>query len=316
MRAEDRHRLKTNELAQKLSELPEYLRKHSKIISIGVVSAVAICVVGGFWWSARKKAYGRQNDELQGLLPQITQVQNDAVQTAQDPEAQSEVNPQHKIATILGTLDNLSSEAKGTPVGMMALLQQADLKRSELYYSDRLLSDQEQENICRAAENLYNQILSRYPNYAQAVGMAKLGLALVAEDRGAWDMAKKTYEKIIAETDGKLAGTTFPLLAQRRLQMIDEIAVSIEFPYIEPEPEEQKEPEQTEADKLLFGSGKKIEPIRIEIPAAPVPKTKKDDTPVGPEPEDTEAEKAAAEPSTAPAPEPAKTTETDEKKEK
>lgn len=313
MRAEDRHRLKTNELAQKLSELPEYLGKHSKTISIVLATAVVVCVVGYFWRSAQNKAYLRQNEAFQELFPQIAQAQNNAATAAQDPKAQSETNS-YTIDAILGTLANVSAKTQGTPLGMMALLQQADLKRSELYYSNRLLSDEERENICRTAESLYNQILSQYPNYPQALGTAKLGLALVAEDRGDWEKAKAVYEDILAETDGKLAGTSFPLLAQKQLRRIDEIAISIEFPDIEPEPEEQKEPAQTAADKILFGGDNKIKPIKIEIPPAPVPRKEKEDTPIGPAPEDAKT-KNDAESSEASAPQPDKTTETDEKKE-
>jgi len=311
MRADERHRLKTNELAQKLSELPEYLRRHSKIISIGVVAVVVVCVVGGFWWSARKKTQSQRNEELQGLFPQIVQVQYSAARAAQDSKTQSETT--YNISSLLGALGNLSSEAQGTPIGMMALMQQADLKRSELYYSHRLLSDQDRENICRASESLYNQILSEYPNHALAVGMAKLGLALVAEDRGDWEKAKKTYEEILVGKDGKLAGTTFPLLAQRRLRLIDEIAISIEFPYIEPVPET---PEITAADKETVDPLKGIEPIKIELPKAPVPQVKTYDKPIGPVMEEAETEKK---PENSKQPEPKSAGETpadkDEKKE-
>ncbi len=302
MRAEERHRLKTNELAQKLSELPEYLRKHIKLISVGVVAVVVICIVGGFWWSARKKSYSRRNEELQGLFPQIVQIQYNAARAAQDPKAQSEAT--YNISSLLGALGNLSSEAQGTPIGMMALLQQADLKRSELYYTHRLLLDQEKEQICRASEKLYQQILSEYGDHAQAVGTAQLGLALVAEDRGDWEKAKKKYEEILAEKDGKLTGTTFPLLAQRRLRMINEdrnnddvadITVSIEFPYIEPVPEPE-EPEITAADKEKVDPLKSIEPIKFELPKAPVPQVKIDDKLIGPVMEEAETEKTPEDP--------------------
>ena len=295
MRAEERHRLKTNELAQKLSELQEYLRKHSKLISIGIVAVVLLCVVGGFWWNARKKSYSRRNDELQDLLPQIVQIQYSATQAAQDPKAQSEAYS-YNVSSLLGALGNLSSEVQGTPVGMMALLQQADLKRSELYYTHRLLSEQEREQICLASENLYQQILSEYGDYAQAVGTAQLGLALVAEDRGEWEKAKKKYEEILAEKDGKLTGTTFPLLAQRRLRMIDEIAISIEFPDIEPEPEPKEPKKKAAISNEKVDVRKSLEPIKFEIPKAPVPQVKTDDKPIGPVMEETETEKKPEDP--------------------
>lgn len=294
MRAEERHRLKTNELAQKLAELPEYLRKHSKLITIGVAVLVLVGVVGGFWWSSRKKAYSRRNEELQGLLPQINQIQIMAANAAQDPgtDTKSAEASAYNTSGLLGALQNLSLEAQGTSVGMAALMQQADLKRSQLYYTNRLLSEEEREKICRDAENLYRKILNQYGTRPMAAGMAKLGLALVAEDRGDWEKAKKTYEEILAEKDGKLTGTAFPFLAKRRLRMINEdrnndgiadITVSIDFPYIEPAPEpEPQKPEITAADEEKVDPLKRIEPIKIELPKAPVPQVKMDEKPAQP----------------------------------
>ncbi len=297
MRAEERHRLKTNELAQKLSELPEYLRKHSKIISVGIVVLVAVGVVGSFWWSARKKSYSRRNEELQGLFPQVVQIQDSVAKAAQDPKTQSETT--YNISSLLGALGNLSSEAQGTPVGMMALMQQADLERSELYYTHRQLSDQEREKIYRTSESLYQQILKQYGQHAQAMGMAKLGLALLAEDRGDWDKAKKTYDEILAEKDGKLTGTTFPLLAKRRLRMIDDIDIPIEFPYIEPKPEEPKGPEgpgKNADDINTYDAGKSVEPLKIEIPQAPVPQIKPETPSTAPGKEEPKVDTPSVEP--------------------
>ena len=189
-----------------------------------------VCVAGGFWWNARKKGQQRRNEELQSLFPLITQVQILAVRAAQDPGAKPTSGTSYNPSSVLDSLQNLSTDAKGTGVGMTALMQQAELKRSELYYTNRKLTDEMRNGICQEAETLYNQILQEYGDYAVAVGTAKLGLALVAEDRGEWDKAKKAYQEILAEQDGKLAGTTSPLQAKRRLRKRDEMAIEIECP--------------------------------------------------------------------------------------
>jgi hypothetical protein len=298
MKAEERHRLKTNELAQKLSELPDYLRKHSKYITIGIAVVVVVCVAGGFWWSARKKGQQSRNEELQSLFPQITQVQILAVRVAQDPGAKPTSGTSYNTSSVLGSLQNLSTDAKGTGVGMTALLQQAELKRSELYYTNRELTDAMRDGICREAETLYNQILQQYGDHAVAVGTAKLGLALVAEDRGQWDKAKKAYQEILAEQAGKLAGTTYPLQAKRRLRKIDEIAIEIDFPYIEPV-EEIIKPTTTSLLDAEGSPGKPsstIEPIKIEIPEAPKPKLETEVKPIGPVLPEDQKEKTTEEP--------------------
>ena len=68
-------------------------------------------------------------------------------------------------------------------------------------------------------------------------------MALIAEELGEWDEARKIYEHIIADPDAEFAGTIFPKQAQRRLDIMDEISRPMEF---SPPPPPVEEPSPTE----------------------------------------------------------------------
>ena len=130
MKAEERHRLKTNELAQSLSELPEYLRKHgSKILTIGI--AIVVVFVGGtWWWGARTEAGQERVLRLNALLGRRDAIQLQAIQ-----QARLEANPgQEQLSggsygaeaeTLASSFGALSVEVGNATVGATALLQQA-----------------------------------------------------------------------------------------------------------------------------------------------------------------------------------------------
>ena len=54
MKAEERHRLKTNELAESLQHLPEYLRKHGSKILTWVIVGLIVVVSVSWYFRSRK----------------------------------------------------------------------------------------------------------------------------------------------------------------------------------------------------------------------------------------------------------------------
>jgi len=230
MKAEERHRLKTNRLAELLSETPEYLRKYmTHIITALVILAVA-GVVLSWWWSARIKARQERAGQLQelinkGELMQLlaaykNRIEADSSNTQGMPKT---YNPE-AIETGLGTIAEASA---GSSVGMMALLQKAQTIRSILLFSDMPISQQQRQYICQQAQQFYKRLLQEYPRDKSAVGNARLGLGLVAEEEGDWGKAKQIYQEMAA--DNELAGTIFPMEAQRRLELMSNIEKPIQF---------------------------------------------------------------------------------------
>ena len=131
------------------------------------------------------------------------------------------------------------------------------------------MSPTDKEQLCEEAETIYERIKQRYPGNATAVGMASFGLGLLAEERGEQDKAKEIYEGIVSEEEGLLAGTVYPIQAQKRLKVLDEVVCTIEFPAAPIE----------EIPELEFGDGSEAEPGASEQPESEaVPPTEATET--------------------------------------
>ena len=233
MKAQDRHRLKTNELAETLTELPQYLKEHGPKMITGIVLVLAV-ITAIFWWrSSSVQADNQRSVLLQSLLGHGNTIQRAAALTAQsgaDPAAGTLEGYQSQ-ATILNTsLAELARQGQGSGVGRSALLQQARVLRSQLFFSISPVSADEKGQILGQVEGLYQQVLREHPDDLAATGTAQMGLALVAEDRGEWDKAKGIYEGLVAEAEGKWAGAIFPEQARQRLKILDDIQTTITFP--------------------------------------------------------------------------------------
>jgi len=233
MKAERRHQLKTNELAESLGELPQYLRDHgAKIVTVAIV--VLAAVVAAYWFfGSRKKALSARHAAVQEQIVQLDLAQlTMAGQAARRLKGEADEmfgTAPYDTDDLAKRLQAIAQEAPQTATGMLALIYQAEAVRSQLLFTERTLSLGEREQLCKEATDLYNDLLAEYPNDTTAVGMGKMGLALLAEEQGQWDSARQRYEEIVTLGQETLAGTVFPRQAARRLAMLDKISERIEF---------------------------------------------------------------------------------------
>jgi len=231
MKAEERHKLKSNELADSLKELSEFFNRHSSKLLAGVI-AILILAAAVLWTQKNEAASQYERIRLlQNLIAQSNQLQYRAAQQARvQPEENTTEEFLYNVEPQAGLLAELAQMETGSPVGITALLQQAQNLRSQLLYSDKAMSEQEQLDLNRRTEIIYQRVISECPKQAVVAATARFGLALLAEDRGKWDQAKQMYETITDDKEGQLAGTTLPFHAQKRLNLLDGINQPIVFP--------------------------------------------------------------------------------------
>ena len=231
MKADERHRLKTNELAESLRELPEYLRNHGSQILTWVIVALIVLVSVIWFVRSRSRAARQRNHMLQQLATKVELAQiSTAEQAPANPETgEPPTSLGYDAKGLTAELGSLAERCSGTATGMMALIQQAEAVRSELLFSGMSLADQEREAICAQAESLYQKLLSEYGGFPLANGSARIGLALVAEERRQWDQAREEYQEIVAMGTGVLAGTVFPGRAAARLTVLEDIREPVVF---------------------------------------------------------------------------------------
>lgn len=231
MKSEERHKLKSNELADSLKELSEFFNRHSSKLLAGVIAILVLAAA--VLWTQKNEAASQYEriSLLQNLIAQSNQLQYRAAQQARvQSEEKTTEEFLYNVEPQAGLLAELAQMETGSPVGITALLQQAQNLRSQLLYSDKAMSEQEQLDLNRRTEIIYQRVISECPKQAVVAATARFGLALLAEDRGQWDQAKQIYETITDDKEGQLAGTTLPFHAQKRLNLLDGINQPIVFP--------------------------------------------------------------------------------------
>lgn len=231
MKSEERRKLKENELAEFFGDELEFLRRHWQkhgTLVLAVVLLLLAIIIGGSWMIREmKRSEQMRASRLQNLIVKSSKLQHDAAGQQSEAAAPLMGSYATSASTLVSDLGELYEQKKDSPVGMMALMQQAEAVRSELFFADSKISDTEKETLCSRAETLYNKIKNQYPSQPQAVGTAKFGLALLAEERGQWDEAARLYQEI--SRDSQLEGTAFPLMASKRLHVLDDFKNTVEF---------------------------------------------------------------------------------------
>ena len=158
-------------------------------------------------------------------------------------------------------------------MALIAMKEQAEALRSQLLYSSQPITDEQRKTLCTQAEGIYEQMKNGFPNSSQALGIANLGLALLAEEQGNWDKAREIYQQMVADGQTRLAGTMYPVQAQLRLKRIDEISQPIEFPLPSIAPVVPTEPAATSSEPAAAPSEPAAEsqsaPAASEATAAP-----------------------------------------------
>ena len=234
MKAEERHKLKSNELAESLEHLPEYLRTHGSRLLIGTVVVLVVVIGGLWWWNARAAAHEQQAEDLHKFLIEGDRLQVMAAFQAQQlmsggQEGAWAGSAGYSAAEMVARLQELASDAVGTNLGGTAMLQQAELLRSELMYSSRPINASEKEAICQRAETLYSQVIAEYGDSVILRGAAQMGQALIAEERAQWDTAREIYEKLSAEIGTAMGATIYPDQARKRLMLLESLVEPVVF---------------------------------------------------------------------------------------
>jgi hypothetical protein len=76
------------------------------------------------------------------------------------------------------------------------------------------------EALAKAKEN-FDRVLKEFPDQLLAAGSAKLGLAVIAENNGDWDAARKIYEELSSKNAPM--GKAFAAIAADKLQQLDSL---------------------------------------------------------------------------------------------
>lgn len=233
MKAERRHELHTNTLAQFLTDLPLYLRFHANKILIGViVICLAVLLIRHRITSAAEAKL-----QTQAAL-QTAEVGIDQLRLADRGETTDAGRAANRrkivdglTASINQVLDN-TSDATEPGIRAEALLAQGDMYWT-LANLPRIPGAATQPSLSMGkttdqflddAEASYQRILKSYDSLKVAKATALFGLAAIEENRGNWDKAAGYYKQITGDAS---ISRMFKDFADQRIIVIPQIKVPV-----------------------------------------------------------------------------------------
>jgi len=224
-----RHELKTNELADWVGHLPDFIRRnYMQIIGAGLI-IVGLVVLPVFKRMRRSAAEKRQA-ETAHLIQKIDQGKIMAVQGGG-------VDIQNTLLISANSLETAAKNAKNPHSAALALIKRAEALRADLHYKLGQVERAVVQAQINQARSAYQQAIEKAQGNNTLIAMAKFGLGLCAEELGKLDLAKQIYEEIVANAD--FEGTVSSAQAQLRLELMDDNTAKFVFVKApEPQPEE------------------------------------------------------------------------------
>jgi tetratricopeptide (TPR) repeat protein len=216
MRAEHRHELKTNELAEWLFNLPDWAQKNLRTIIY--VTVVVFLVLGSFVYHRYQKTVvlNREQAAVTGLIGQIPTQESQIAQAASQGTDVS-----YTFLQTAGELKNFAQNSRQEIIKALALIKEAQILRAELQFRQGTVTRQDIESQVNKAKDDYTEALTylkETPN-RPLEALARFGLGLCEEDLGNFEQAKTMYKEV-AE-DPQLSGTIGAAAAKNRLETMD-----------------------------------------------------------------------------------------------
>lgn len=239
MKAEHRHELKTNILAEWIANFPQWAKKNLKII---IYVSVVVIAVGGsalFHWYRKNVESVRKQLELTRLITQLSQAKLQVIQS----QVQG-MDVSYMLIQISDGLENFAKSAKDDQMAALALVKRAEALRTELHYRLGSVSEQDKQAAIERAKTSYTQAIDKPVTNRSLAATAKLGLALCEEELGNFEQAGQIYTEIVS--GGDFEGTAAFAAAKNRLATIEDYQQEVVFtPAPQPEPVEPAEPDLT-----------------------------------------------------------------------
>ncbi len=287
MKADHRHELKTNELADWLAHFPEWAKENrTNLIAVGVIIVLGILLYYVRFYRAGVSMH--KHERLTGLVMQLPAEKQGIAQAVSQGTDQSIA-----LLPLAEDLEKFAKDAGDDNMSALAWIKRGETLRSELHYR---LADLPREEVAKRitqAQASYKEALDRASDNPALAAMAKLGLGLCEEELGNFQAAADLYKEITSETqyDGTVAQTS----AAYRLETMDDYKSLVVFkPAPAPKPTDTQ---NASTPAIQFGPGATNGPIKIQVPETVTPVQ----TPTSAKPEGTDTPATEEIPST-PAP--------------
>lgn len=222
MKAEHRHELKTNELADWIIHFPQWARENLRMIIY--VSVVVIGVAGAVVWKYYQKNVVAVN-EKQRFTVLVNELRGNKQQSVNLSNQGTDYS--YVLIQTANKLRDFARGAKDESMAAMALIKSAEALRTELHYRMGKLSPQSLESQIGKAKAAYTQAAEKAENNPSLKALAVYGQGLCAEELGNFEKAKQIYRRL--EEDPAFEGTVARASAMHRLAVMDNYTRKIVF---------------------------------------------------------------------------------------
>jgi tetratricopeptide (TPR) repeat protein len=253
MKSNHRHELKTNELADWLTHLPEWFKENQTTL-IASAAVIVVAVVVYFWiFYQNNIASARTQVRLTNLVTQLPKQKADLVQAMSQQKDQS-----YLLIDLARDLDDFAQGTDKGPMAALALIERGETLRTELHYRLGEVTRDELTKQIGLAQESYTQAVEKAQGNPALTATARFGLGLCEEELGNVDKAKELY-RAVAE-DEAYAGTAAQAAAAFRLKTMDDYVGMVAF---KPAPEP---PAQASAPVIQINPGDANTPATVTVP--------------------------------------------------
>jgi tetratricopeptide (TPR) repeat protein len=210
MKSEHRHELQTNELAEFISKLPEYLKKNARTIL-----AIVLIIVGAISWPILSK------NKRASLVKEQIDTTNLIIQMERAKAESRDAGPTDFTGTFIvaaTALEKAAGQAKNDATKALALIKRGQAFRMDLHYKGEEVEKEVVASHIKQARAAYKKAITAAKDHKTLTAMATFGLGLCAEEVGEYDKAAEIYKKIAANAD--FAGTVYPPRAEHRIAIM------------------------------------------------------------------------------------------------
>jgi hypothetical protein len=261
MKSDHRHELKTNELADWLSHLPEWTKENIVTIIIAVVLIVAIAGFYGWRLYSTNVVQASEQVEFTNLLNQIT---SGKMQILQGQKAQGR-DWSFVLLQPANSLQTFAQKTSSKQIAALALIKRAEALRAELHYGN--VEQQYLVNQTNLAKASYAEALEKCPKVPSLAASAKFGLGLCAEELGDFDQARQIYQEVAGNPE--LKSTLAATRAKRRLETMSDYEQNVVFEPAPKTPESETQATGPEQLPNIFAPFNIYRPLQFDLLNAP-----------------------------------------------
>ena len=232
MKAEHRHELKTNELAEWLRNIPLWAKANYTLLIY--IAVVAVLVIGAafYHWGIAQRRVQAQRINFTNQIMAFDRNLADVIQASAQGQDMS-----YTLLETVDELDRIAQAADSDDMAAWALVKRGQALRSELLYRPGTVQQEHLEDQLNRAIESYERALRRSDSKT-VTAAAKLGIGLSYEELGQFDRAREYYEQIVG--DDALSATIAFANAKTRLELMDNYTEQVVLA-VDPAPAEPME---------------------------------------------------------------------------